>query len=135
MKKTYHFCDNYRKKNERIKQEFIDAATNVDDKSFEKDEKRLRNHYNEMIEINFYIEQLLNYIIDHKINFYDYYLMVANNYCNNIENVDFEKQNPFVRKKDIEYLIQSKDKDEPSIFAKELSKIVEEQLSYRMEKE
>ena len=126
MKNTYRFND-FTNSEKKIK-EMVNV---VDDENFDKNTKKIKDHFSNMIEVNHYLEQALQYIVDHNITIGEYYLMVANNYRNHKNNLDFEKINPFVKEKDIITLVESNNKDEATIFADALTKTVEKHLLNR----
>ena len=130
MKKaSYNYCNNLTKSSKKNKKEIEDMVNNFSSDVFEKKENKVKKFFNSMIETNYYLELLLQYLVDNKMTFYDYYSMVANNYCNNKEVPDFENRNPFIKENGVNYLIESNNKDEINRFALQLSRTVESFLT------
>lgn len=74
-----------------------------------------------------YIANLLNYVTEHNITIYDYYLDVADKYINHKEDElqEFEHSNPFIKGQEIELLTTSDDQMISLYFATSLSRVIE----------
>ena len=75
--------------------------------------------------INKYLKDLIYYTTVNRLSIYDYFYNLAKNYKkNNWKNIEnFELENPFLSKKDIENLLTSSDDRMPVFFSEAMTKI------------
>ena len=94
----------------------------------------------ESLESFVYIKKLLQYVQEHDISIYRYYLDLAKQYHDNKDNLDFkpeefEQHNPFLKEEDYQVLRNSEDERMGQYFASAMRKVIDYHLAeYQEEK-
>ncbi len=85
----------------------------------------------ESLESIIYIKKLLDYVKEHNISIYHYYVDLANHYREDKDFVpeEFELHNPFLKEEDYENLIQSKEERISQYFASAMRRVIDFHLA------